>query len=145
VHYIRTIDDIDGLRAGFLSRMKRVITGAGYIDLETDAVAIQHGLGVIVLEATERVLARAAVVELSAFLERTHTSRGVKLHTSNQVLGLEGEHRVRQVLTNKGSIPVNVLMVGTRLPANSLTQIAANRQDADLRWTGEALRNLRSR
>lgn len=125
VHYIRTIDDIDGLRAGFVPGTKMVIIGAGYIGLETAAVAIQHGLDVTVLEAAERVLARVAAGELSAFYERTHTSRGVKLHTSTQVLGLEGDHRVRQVLTNKGSIPVDVLVVGIGLIPNVQLAVAA--------------------
>ena len=118
VHYIRTIDDIDGLRAGFLPGAKMVIIGAGYIGLETAAVAIQHGLDVTVLEAADRVLARVASIELSAFYEHTHTFRGVKLHTSTQVLGFEGDHCVRQVLTSKGSIPVDVLVVGIGLVPN---------------------------
>lgn len=125
VHYIRTIDDIDRLRAGFLPGTKMVIIGAGYIGLETAAVAIQHGLDVTVLETAERVLARVAAVELSAFYERAHTSRGVKLYTSTQVLGLEGDHRVRHVLTNKGSIAVDVLVVGIGLIPNAQLAVAA--------------------
>lgn len=125
VHYIRTIDDIDGLRAAFLPGARIVIIGAGYIGLETAAAAIQHGLNVTVLEAAERVLARVTAVELSRFYENTHTARGVKLHTSTTVLGLEGDHRVRQVLTNKGPIAADVLVVGIGLIPNTELAVAA--------------------
>ncbi|RON37919.1 NAD(P)/FAD-dependent oxidoreductase [Pseudomonas brassicacearum] len=127
VHYIRTIDDIDGLRAAFLPGTRMVIIGAGYIGLETAAVAIQHGLDVTVLETAERVLARVAAVELSTFYESIHTTRGVKLHTSTTVLGLEldRDHRVRQVLTNKGPIEVDVLVVGIGLIPNTELAVAA--------------------
>jgi 3-phenylpropionate/trans-cinnamate dioxygenase ferredoxin reductase subunit len=125
VHYIRTIEDIDGLRAAFLPGTRMVIIGAGYIGLETAAVAIQHGLDVTVLEAAERVLARVAAVELSTFYENTHTAKGVKLHTSTTVLGLEGDHRVRQILTNKGPIAADVLVVGIGLIPNTELAVAA--------------------
>ncbi|WGT27986.1 FAD/NAD(P)-binding oxidoreductase [Pseudomonas marginalis] len=45
VYYICTIDDIDQLRAEFLPGTKMVIIGAGYIGLETAAVAIQTRIG----------------------------------------------------------------------------------------------------
>lgn len=125
VHYIRTLDDIDGLRTNFAPGTRMVIIGAGYIGLETAAVAIQHGLDVTVLETAECVLARVAAVELSAFYERIHTSKGVKLHTDTQVLGLDGDQRVRQVLTNKGAIPVDVLVIGIGLIPNAELALAA--------------------
>ena len=60
IYYLRTIDDVAGIREHFLPGARLVIIGGGYIGLEVAAVAAKRGLHVTVLEAAARVLARVA-------------------------------------------------------------------------------------
>lgn len=43
VHYLRTIDDVRGIQAGFNSSAQLIVIGAGYIGLEVAAVAVSRG------------------------------------------------------------------------------------------------------
>ncbi|MDM0072671.1 FAD-dependent oxidoreductase, partial [Variovorax sp. J31P207] len=56
VHYLRTIDDIDAMRSGFVPGARLVVIGGGYVGLEVASVARRLGLSVTVLEAQSRVL-----------------------------------------------------------------------------------------
>ena len=54
-----------------------VVIGGGYIGLEAAASLLKLGKQVTVLEALDRVLARAAGESLSRFYEKEHRARGV--------------------------------------------------------------------
>ena len=79
--YLRTIADVDLLRAILAAGTKLVIIGGGYVGLEVAAVAIKHGADVTLIEAAPRVLARVAGLEISAFYEQAHRAAGVAIHT----------------------------------------------------------------
>jgi 3-phenylpropionate/trans-cinnamate dioxygenase ferredoxin reductase subunit len=56
-----------------------VIIGAGYIGMETAAVAVTHGLDTTVVETADRIMARALAPEVSAFFDQVHRDAGVKI------------------------------------------------------------------
>ena len=85
VHTLRTIADVDAIRKEFQPGRRLAIVGGGYIGLEVAAVAVQLGLQATVLEMEERLLARVATPELSAFYHRLHRSKGVVVRTSARV------------------------------------------------------------
>src|SRR5581483_4891926 len=58
LHYLRTIADVERIRAQLEPGFRLVIIGGGYIGLEVAAVALKKGLNVTVLEMLPRVLAR---------------------------------------------------------------------------------------
>jgi 3-phenylpropionate/trans-cinnamate dioxygenase ferredoxin reductase subunit len=89
LHYLRTVED--GLRLGaqFRPGARLVVIGGGYIGLEVAALAIGHGLQVVVLEAATRLLARVTSPEMSAFYERAHQQAGVEVRTGVQVTGFD--------------------------------------------------------
>ena len=66
------------------------VVGGGYIGLESAAVLRKLGKQVTVLEAQDRVLARAAGPTLSAFYATEHRRRGVELHLGTGVDCIEG-------------------------------------------------------
>lgn len=91
IFYIRTIADVERLHPAFVAGRRLVIVGGGYVGLEVAAVAVKRGLDVTVLEGAPRVLARVTSPEMSAFYERTHRAKGVKIRTGVAVSGfLEG-------------------------------------------------------
>ena len=58
VHYLRTLDDSDRLRAALRPGTKVVVIGGGWIGLETAAAAVAAGAEVTVLEQAELPLVR---------------------------------------------------------------------------------------
>ena len=58
VHYLRSVADVDRLRAELAPGRRAVIIGGGYIGLEVAATCREAGLEVTVLEAADRVMNR---------------------------------------------------------------------------------------
>ncbi|MGH8666866.1 MAG: NAD(P)/FAD-dependent oxidoreductase, partial [Burkholderiales bacterium] len=50
VHYLRTLADVQAIRADMAAGKRAVVIGAGYIGLEAAAVAAKAGMNVVVLE-----------------------------------------------------------------------------------------------
>ena len=96
-HYLRTLADVDRIRARFIDGARLVIVGGGYIGLEVAAVAVKLGLHVIVLEAAERVLARVTAPAVSSFYERVHRAAGVDVRTGVQIEAFELDARRTRV------------------------------------------------
>jgi 3-phenylpropionate/trans-cinnamate dioxygenase ferredoxin reductase subunit len=124
VYYLRTIADVEALRAVFTSGARLVIIGGGYIGLEVAAVAVKRGLAVTVIEAAPRLLARVAGVGLSEFYEQAHREAGVQIHTSATVRALfaspAAPARVGGVDLADGSrIPADFVLAGIGLIPNT--------------------------
>jgi 3-phenylpropionate/trans-cinnamate dioxygenase ferredoxin reductase subunit len=119
VHYLRTVADVDGLRAAFRPGARLVIVGCGYIGLEVAAVAANAGLSVTAIEAAPRVLARVAGPEISAFYEAEHRAHGVDLRTGTGVAGIVGEGRVSGVaLADGATVPADIVLIGVGIVPN---------------------------
>ena len=120
IAYVRTLADVDALRADFASARRLVVVGAGYIGLEVAAVARTRGLDVTVVEAQPRVLARVTGAEVSAYYEALHRDRGVTLRLGCGVDGFEGKGgRVTGVaLTDGTTLPADLIVVGIGVVPN---------------------------
>lgn len=113
VHYLRTIADVDAIRAEFASGKKLVIVGGGYIGLEVAAVAIEAGLKVSVLEMEDRILQRVTTPEMSEFYTRLHTGRGIDIRTNTGATELEGKDgSVATVVCGDEKIAADIVVVG---------------------------------
>lgn len=129
VHYLRTIADVEHIRAGFGSGKRVVIIGGGYIGLEVAATARELGLDVTVIEMADRVMNRVTCSEISSFYEKEHARHGVRIVCNARVRALAadaGSNRVRAVLTEDGAEhPADVVIVGVGvLPADELALAA---------------------
>ena len=124
VHYLRSIADVEGIRAGLDKGKSLVVIGAGYIGLEVAAVAQQAGLDVTVLETEDRVMSRVVSPEVSDFYQIQHTNRGVKLRLATSATSIDGKRRVRAVTTSAGeSVPADLVVIGVGIVPN--TELAA--------------------
>jgi 3-phenylpropionate/trans-cinnamate dioxygenase ferredoxin reductase subunit len=119
VFYLRTIEDVDQIRAMFTQGKRLAIIGGGYVGLEVAAVARKMGLDVTVMEAASRVLARVTAPEVSAFYERVHRESGVRLLTGFKVgdFVLSGDKsRVEGIVGGDGlCIDCDLVIVGIGL------------------------------
>jgi 3-phenylpropionate/trans-cinnamate dioxygenase ferredoxin reductase component len=105
VHFLRTIADVDRIRASWGSGKRLVIVGGGYIGLEVAAVARESGLEVTVLEMADRVMSRVVCPQISAFYQAEHSRHGVPILCGAKVRALAadpGSRRVRAVVTEDG-------------------------------------------
>jgi len=122
IHYLRTMDDVDGIRADVKPGANLVIVGGGYIGLEVAAVGIELGMNVHVLEMEERILQRVTTPEMSAYYHKLHTDRGVHIHTQTGVTGFSGNGSVEKVLCGDESFDADIVIVGIGIIPN--TEIA---------------------
>ena len=119
IHYLRTMDDVDGLRDGMQADANLVIVGGGYIGLEVAAVGRELGLNVHVLEMEERILQRVTTPEMSAYYHQLHEGRGVNIHTNTAVTGFAGDGKVQEVLCGDKRFPADIVIVGIGIIPNT--------------------------
>lgn len=91
VHYLRTLDDSDALRATFRPGANVVVIGAGWIGLETAAAARTAGATVTVLESAELPLLRVLGPQMARVFADLHRENGVDLRLGVTVSGLRGD------------------------------------------------------
>jgi 3-phenylpropionate/trans-cinnamate dioxygenase ferredoxin reductase component len=125
VHFLRTIADVERIRAEWMPGKRLVIVGGGYIGLEVAATARELGLEVTVLEMADRVMSRVVCPQVSAFYEGEHARRGVRILCNSRVRALAaapGSGRVHAVITDDGEQhPADCVVVGCGvLPADAL-------------------------
>ncbi len=126
VHMLRSIADVEAIRAALDASRRVVIVGAGYIGMEVAAVTRTLGLDVTVVEMTDRVMSRVVSPEISDFYQIEHTNRGVKLRLGTSVTALHGKRRVRHVETSEGDeIPADLVIVGIGIVPNTELASAA--------------------
>ena len=127
IHYLRGIDDVDGIRQEMEPGRRMVIVGGGYIGLEVAAVAVTAGLEVHVLEMEQRILQRVTTEQMSAYYHRLHESRGVQVHTGAAVTAFKGNGHVEGVLCGDGDecYPADIVIVGIGIIPNTEVAQAA--------------------
>jgi 3-phenylpropionate/trans-cinnamate dioxygenase ferredoxin reductase subunit len=124
IHYLRTIEDVEGIRADLKPGSRLAIVGAGYIGLEVAAVAAAAGASVTVIEAEQRVLSRVVSPEVSAVYEDIHRERGVQILLSARVTAFTGGDRVQATVLDDGrEIPTDFVVIGVGAVPN--TELAA--------------------
>jgi 3-phenylpropionate/trans-cinnamate dioxygenase ferredoxin reductase component len=129
VYYVRTIADVDALRAACSGGRRLVIIGGGYIGLEVAATCHELGLEVTVLEMAERVMKRVVAAEISAFYEAEHARRGVRIVCNarvREILGHSASRSVRAVLCDDGSeYAADLVVIGVGVVPETELAVAA--------------------
>jgi len=120
VHYLRTMEDALQLKARLLPQQRVVVVGGGFIGLEVAASARILGCEVTVLEAGERLAARALPPQLSDKLLQLHRARGVDVRLGSQITAFDGATAVTAVELEGGhSVPCDVIVVGVGIVPNA--------------------------
>jgi 3-phenylpropionate/trans-cinnamate dioxygenase ferredoxin reductase subunit len=125
VHYLRSVDDSERIKAGFVQAHRVAIIGAGWIGLETAAAARNAGLDVTLLEHAELPLLRVLGPETAPIFADLHRDHGVDLRSQVAVAELTGrDGAVTAVILSDGSrIDADMVLVGVGITPN--TQLAA--------------------
>lgn len=114
IHTVRTRADVDAMTQDLASTSHVAVIGGGYIGLEAAAVLRKFGKEVTVLEALDRVIARAVGEPLSRFYEAEHRAHGVDVRLNVKVDSIhEKDARVNGVRLADGSmVKADMVIVG---------------------------------
>jgi 3-phenylpropionate/trans-cinnamate dioxygenase ferredoxin reductase component len=120
VYTVRTLADVDAMRAEFQPGRRVIIVGGGYIGLEAAAVASKLGLEVTVLEMAPRILQRVAAPQTSDHIRALHQAHGVTVLEATGLDRLEGASRVTAArLTDGRVLPADFVIVGVGITPNT--------------------------
>lgn len=100
---LRTITDVEAIRARLRAANRIAIVGGGYIGLEVAAVARAMGHKVTVIEAQDRVMKRVVSPAVSAFFADLHRDHEVDLRFDTGISGFLGKEALTGVALADGS------------------------------------------
>ncbi len=140
IHYLRTMADVDAIRADLAVARRLVVIGAGYIGLEAAASARHLGLEVTVLEAADRPMQRVVCPALSEFYRARHEREGVRIHCNVAVSGFTGDGRVQGVLCGAQEFPADVVITGVGIAPDVTLAAAAGLKCDNGIWVDESCR-----
>jgi 3-phenylpropionate/trans-cinnamate dioxygenase ferredoxin reductase subunit len=126
IHVLRTMADVQAIRARIAPGVRVAIVGAGYIGLECAATFRKLGLDVTVIEMMDRVMNRVVAPEMSGFYQAEHAGHGVNVLTDRKVEAFLGEDHVHAVECTDGTqVPADLVIVGIGLVPNCALAEAA--------------------
>lgn len=102
VHYLRTLHDVERIRAALAGVRRVVVIGGGFIGMEVAAVLIQRGYEVTVLEAGTRILARSVDPATAGFLACEHARHGVRIVTGASIAAIQADGAAHAVVAADG-------------------------------------------
>lgn len=123
VHGIQTITDGVALRDHVSSHrhanQRAVVVGAGYIGLEMAEALHQRGMPVTVVEGAAQPMSTLDP-DMGALVGDAIRGLGIELRTSTKVVGFEadGNGHVRAVVTEDGTLPADVVVLGIGVRPN---------------------------
>lgn len=126
VFTVRTLADVDRMRAEFTAGRRLVVVGGGYIGLEAAAVARKLGLEVTVIEMAPRILQRVASPETSAHFRALHGAHGAVILEGAALDRILGETAVTGVRLKDGrDLPADFVVAGVGItPGSDLAEAA---------------------
>ena len=125
IHYLRTLEDSDALRAAMANARRAAVVGGGFIGCEVATAFAQSGLQTTLIEVTPAPLSLVLDAETSAFIASFLSQQGVTLRTDTAAAQFAGARgRVERVVTNGGeAIEADVVVIGVGIAPN--TELAA--------------------
>jgi NADPH-dependent 2,4-dienoyl-CoA reductase/sulfur reductase-like enzyme len=111
VHYLRTVEDSDAIRAELSPDAHIVIIGGGWIGLEVAAAARGREAAVTVVEAADLPLAGTLGPEVAQSFLQLHRDHGVVFHLGASIAAVE---------TEDDAVTAVALADGTRLEAHAV-------------------------
>ena len=95
-----------------------VIIGTGYIALEMADAFVLRRKRVTMLGRSGRVLRKTFDVEMSKLIEK-RLARDIDLRLNAKTVELKGASRVEQVVTDRGSLPADMVILATGIKADT--------------------------
>ena len=93
-----------------------VVMGAGLVGIEMAEAFHRRGVHTVIVEMQPQLFPAMLDAEIAMSVEKYVREKGIEVRTGEKVLEFRGEETVREILTDKGLIPADlvVLAVGVR-------------------------------
>lgn len=118
VYYIRHIDDGIPIKEYMKKCENVVLIGAGALNIEFADAFLRQKKKVTMITHGSTVLSKLDN-DMSELVERELVDKGVELHKEEEVVALEGDERVKKVVTNKGEYPADLVIIGIGIEPNT--------------------------
>jgi 3-phenylpropionate/trans-cinnamate dioxygenase ferredoxin reductase subunit len=121
VHYLRTLEDSDALKAAMEHSKRLVVVGGGFIGCEVAAAGVLKGLDATVIEVGPYLLNMAFDEVTGRWIQDYLTAKGMKPRCGERAARFLGESgRVAGVETTSGTVvPADLVVVGVGLTPNT--------------------------
>ncbi|MBQ3421337.1 MAG: CoA-disulfide reductase, partial [Romboutsia sp.] len=96
-----------------------VIIGAGFIGLEVVEAAKKLNKNVTILQSGDRILNNVFDKEITDVLEEEIRNHNVDLRLNELAIEFIGENKIEKVITNKGEIEADVVIIATGVRPNT--------------------------
>jgi len=113
------VHDAEGLKIALAERRARdvVIVGGGLVGVEMTEALTYSGSRVTIVELAPQILG-ILDWEIAKLVELHMESHGVKIHTSTRVERFEGTEKVAAVVTCRGILPADLVILGSGVRPN---------------------------
>ncbi len=132
IHYLRTLEDSDRLKAAMEHSKRLVVVGGGFIGCEVAAAGVMKGLEATVVEVGPYLLNLAFDEPTGRWVMGYLAAKGMKVRCGERAMRFHGEGgHVTGVETSTGAvIPADLVVVGVGLiPNTDLAQAAGLKVD----------------
>lgn len=102
-----------------------VIIGAGLVGVEMAEAFHMWGIKTTIIEMKEHILPAFLDEEVALAIEKYAKEQGVEIKTGEKVLRFEGEGAVQSVVTDKGSIPADIVILAAGVKPTTALAAAA--------------------
>ena len=102
VHYLRTLDDADGIKSEISKGKNAVIIGGGFIGIEVSSSLTMLGVRTTVIEVMPYIWSTFVDEKISNFIQKYFETKGVQFILNESVKEIEGDERVKAVVLNSG-------------------------------------------
>ncbi len=120
VWYMRHPDDAEGMVRSIEEKgfHEAVVIGAGYIGVEMAETLRLRGMNVTVVEICDQIMPNFLDLEMALLAANHLRQRGVNLVLGERVLALEGNRNVASVVTDKRTLPADLVVIGVGVTPN---------------------------
>ncbi|MEE8403430.1 MAG: FAD-dependent oxidoreductase, partial [Candidatus Hydrothermarchaeaceae archaeon] len=114
VFFLRTLDDLMGIRPHIKNAKEGAVIGAGAIGVELCELMIKRGIKATLIEAFPQVLPRALDSDMASIIERTLEEHGIRVITGQGVNSINSQDgKVSGVSVGDDEISADTVFVAT--------------------------------